>query len=371
LVSGLLAGTYVTVVVLLARAAGRAVGESPIAIAVATLAVAAAARPVHAAVQDAVDRRFSRRRFAAMQRVRRFVAAPSPSTSVEAVLREALADPGLDVAYWLAEREEWVTAAGVVTRPRADGTAVHRAGRLVAMVGCALEPGLVRAVLDEAAPELDNAGLRAAVAMQLEEVRASRARIASAQLEERRRIERDLHDGAQQRLLGLAAHLQAALLNGHPDRLKAALGIGVAECRTAVIELRELANGLHPLRLSDGGLAAALDDLAGRVPVRLVTDLSGRRYPPEIEATAWFVVCEGVANALKHAGPATVEVQATDRDCLLRVTVDDDGRGGADPDGSGLRGLADRAEAVGGHLQVKRGANLRGTRLQVVLPCGS
>src|SRR6185369_7949720 len=112
--------------------------------------------------------------------------------------------------------------------------------------GVAADDPVVRAVIDEARPELDNAGLRAAIAVQLEEVRASRERIAEAQIDERRRIERDLHDGAQQRLLGSAAQMQAALLNGEPGRLRGALEVGVKECRSAVEELRALANGLHP-----------------------------------------------------------------------------------------------------------------------------
>ena len=161
-------------------------------------------------------------------------------------------------------------------------------------------------MLDEAAPELDNAGLRAAVAVQLEQVRASRERIAEAQIDERRRIERDLHDGAQQRLLGTAAQMQAALLNGDPERLRAALELGVCESRNAVAELRALANGLHPAVLEDGGLPTALEDLSSRLPVSVAVSDPEQRYPPLVEATLWFVACEAVANATKHAASTSV-----------------------------------------------------------------
>ena len=369
LVSALLAGTYLAVVVLVARAFGQTASRSPVAVAVATLGVAAAARPIYATVQDAVDRRFFRRRYDALNQVRAFVAAPTPQLSVETVLRTALHDTSLTVAYWVDERQDWVTEQGHPAHPRDSGHPVHRAGRKVAVIGSASDPELVRVVAGEAAAELDNAGLRAAVSLQLEEVRASRRRIAAAQVTERQRVERDLHDGAQQRLLGLAAHLQAGLLNGTPERLQEALTFGVAECRAAVIELRELANGLHPSVLSDGGLTAALDDLAGRLPITLRLDLPRQRYPEPIEATAWFVVREAVANALKHAGRASIEVVVLEVGDCLQVTVIDDGSGGADATGPGLRGLADRAEATGGTLHVLPGPT-GGTQIEAVLPCG-
>jgi signal transduction histidine kinase len=225
-------------------------------------------------------------------------------------------------------------------------------------------------LLREAEPELDNAGLRAAMALQLEDVRASRGRLAAAQLEERRRVERDLHDGAQQRLLALAAQFQAALLNGQPARLREALVGGVEQSQAAVRELRELANGLHPSVLADGGLAAALDDLAARHGVQVDVAEPGRRYPQRIEATAWFIACEAVTNAVKHARAEGIRVHVVRQGNELRISVDDDGLGGADPSGNGLRGLADRAEAVGGLLLVQPRQPC-GTTISAVLPCGS
>lgn len=371
IVSAVLACTYVAVIVFVAQGVGQAAGRSQMGIALATLAIAVVARPVYGAVQDNVDRRFSRRRFEAFRVVRRFVAEPTPDRTVEQVLRDALQDDSLSVSYWVPDRAQWVTCEGQLAHPSADALEVERAGRTVARVqfhASRAETELVRAVVHEAEPELDNAGLRAAVLLQLEEVRASRARITTAQLEERRRVERNLHDGAQQRLLALAAQMQAALLNGDSTRLRAALETGVSESKVAVRELRELANGLHPSVLSDGGLTAALDDLASRLPVHVLVAEPGRRYPPQVEATAWFIACEAVTNAIKHAEPGRVEVAVNADHNELHLAVSDDGRGGADPEGRGLRGLADRAEAIGGRLAVGPRAD-GGTSIKAVLPC--
>jgi signal transduction histidine kinase len=370
LVSSLMAGMYGVVVLLLARAIGQAASRSPSAIVVATLLVVAAARPVHAAVQDHVDRRFSRRRHDALRQVRAFVADPAAHRSVEAVLQTALNDPSLRVAYRVEEREGWVTEDGHPTNIGADALEVIRGGRRVAIVSHNTDQHTARAVVDEAAPELDNAGLRAAIALQLDEVRASRTRIAQAQVEERRRIERDLHDGAQQRLLGTAAQLQAALLNGDPMRLRSALELGVAECRHAVVELRELANGLHPAVLTEGGLTAALEDLSIRLPVTAEVQQPEHRYSADVEATMWFVVCEAVTNAIKHAQSATVHICLAENEQTLQLAVVDHGIGGADPTGPGLRGLADRVEAIGGRLAVDSTA-ARGTTVEAVIPCAS
>lgn len=371
LLSAVLAGTYAGTVLLVGQGFGGARDGSTISVALATLAVAVLAKPAHRSLQDAVDKRFSRRRYDALQVVRAHVVAPDPSTSVEQVLRDALHAPELSVSYWVQERAAWVTGDGRPAPTAAYALTVRRAGRTVARVAAVdVEPEIVAAVLREAEPELDNAGLRAAVAVQLEEVRASRARLATAQLEERRRVERDLHDGAQQRLLALAAQFQAALLNGDPARLREALATGVEQSQAAVRELRELANGLHPSVLADGGLSAALDDLASRHRIRVFLAEPDRRYPARVEATAWFIACEAVTNAVKHAAAEHVDVHVTCADDELEMVIQDDGLGGADPSGGGLRGLADRAEAVGGRLLVSVGEP-QGTTVRAVLPCGS
>jgi signal transduction histidine kinase len=367
--SVVLAAAYAVVVLAIARVLGQQVGNSPAAIGAATLAVAAAARPIHRRVQETLDRHFARRRHDALNLVDAFVANPDPERSIEAVLRAALADPALAVAYWVADREQWVRVDGSATAVPDEALRVRRAGRLVAGVDFTGDPALTGLVVDRARAELDNAGLRASVSLQLQEVSASRARIASAHVEERTRIERDLHDGAQQRLLALAAHLQAALLNGDPERLRAALAFGVAESKKAVAELRELANGLHPSVLQEGGLQSAITDLARRFPISVDVDLEGRRYSPEVETTAWFVVCEAVSNAIKHAGPARVDVHVCETGGALRVTVDDDGRGGVIAEGSGISGILDRTDSIGGRLEVQSRPT-GGTRVLAELPCG-
>lgn len=339
---------------------------------VAALAVAVAA-PLRGRLQDAVDRRFSRRRYAALAVVQAYAQDRPPNTTLESVLRRALGDASLLIAYWVAPRQRWVTAEGLdaPTDGRATVIAV-RHGHPIARVsfdGGACGPELVRAVAEEGLALLENTGLRAALELELVEVQASRTRIAEAQLQERRRIERDLHDGAQQRLLALAMQLQAALVNGDPERLREAATIGVNETRATVRELRDLANGLHPTTLTEGGLAAAVDALTNRVPGVFELRVGEQRYSPAIEGTAWFIVCEAVANAMKHAPGSSVEVDIERVGDFLVVQVNDDGPGVADPDGGGLRGLADRAAASGGRVSVL--SDTSGTRVRAELPCVS
>jgi signal transduction histidine kinase len=288
----------------------------------------------------------------------------------------ALGDPTLAVAYLVDDHRQWVSADGQPAAPRdglVEAVEVCRRGRPIARVtfdrGRA-EPGLVRAAATAATAELDNAGLRAAVTLQLVEVRQSRARIAAAQFAERRTIERNLHDGAQQRLLALALQLRAAQLGGDEASLRQAISMGIDQLQAAVVELRELANGLHPAVLADGGLAAALDDVAARTPVPIKICAPDRRYAPDLEAAVWFIACEALANAVKHAHPTTIAVNVLARDGQLIVEVRDDGIGGAQPSGPGLRGIADRAEAFGGSLTIRTDAGT-GTTIRAELPCES
>lgn len=371
LVSAALAATFGTVVVAAGRFTGSRGGDSSIPAVLGTLAAAALAAPAYRAFQEVADRRFDRRRYDAVRRVLEFVRDPDPATTVEEVLRSALRDPDLVVGYWVEERGEWHDQAGGPVAVGPDAVEVRRQGRLVARVQLdRADPALAATVCREAIPELENAMLRARIAAQLAEVRDSRERIALAHLAERRRLERNLHDGAQQRLLAVAMQLRAAQVNGDRGRLEASVGSAVDELQAAVLELRELANGLHPAVLQDGGIGAALEDLAGRFPVGLELDgVAGRRFPEPVEATAWYLACEAVSNAVKHARAERITITLTADDALLRVRVQDDGVGGADPAGRGLRGLADRVEAVGGHLDV-RSAPGAGTSLTGVLPCG-
>ncbi len=366
LVSGVLVFAFAAVVI----TAGRVVGgrtDSAIPAVLGTAVAVVLAGPAYRSFQEAVDRRFNRRRFDTLRLVRDYVREPT-AQGVEDVLRGALGDPGLRAAYWVDDRKQWVTQAGQPVETGPDEIEVRRLGRAVARIGVAsaVDRELAEAACGEALPELENAGLRAAISLQLVEVQESRARIAAAQLTERRRIERDLHDGAQQRLLALALNLRAAQVNGRA--LPEAVDLAIAELQGAVGELRELANGLQPALLSDAGLGAAIDDLATRLPLPVEVRATDQRFPGPVEATAWFVVCEAITNAVKHADATRVDIEVTSAAGVLVVRVCDDGRGGADADGSGLRGIADRAEALGGSLHVAERTG-GGTIVTGELPC--
>lgn len=363
--------TYVAVVLVSSQVLSGRAGGSEISVVIATLVVITIASPVRRFIQDRLDRRFNRRRFDAMRVVRNALAGPTASLDVEALLREAVADPGLAIAYWVEDRSLWVRADGASVAPANDGVTVDRDGVPVACIAFdhdRVDPSVVDATASLARSELDNTRLRAAVALQLVEVNESRARIAAAHLVERRKIERNLHDGAQQRLLGLAFDLQAAQVNGDPERLREAVNRGVLQAHEAVLELRSLANGLCPAVLSDSGLSGALDDLRTRTPVPLVVRCPETRFDPAIEETAWFVLLEAITNALKHGDPSVILVTVSDRSEQLDLTIDDDGEGGADPRGTGLEGLRDRVEAAGGDLSVSDRPE-GGTRVEGWLPC--
>src|SRR5215472_6286443 len=235
------------------------------------------------------------------------------------------------------------------------------------------EPELLEATVAAARLAIDNARLQAEVRAQLEEVRASRARIVRAGDVERQRIERNLHDGAQQRLLALSFALRMAESRADSDtELKAALADAANELKEALSELRELAQGLHPAMLTRSGLAAAVRAAARRasVPTEL-TEAPDERFPPDAEAAAYYVVSEALANAGKHASATRARVSIGRSGGVLRIEVADDGAGGADAaKGSGLTGLADRVAARGGTLSVSSPPGA-GTVITAELPCGA
>jgi signal transduction histidine kinase len=202
--------------------------------------------------------------------------------------------------------------------------------------------------------ELVALGLESAEAA--EQLNASRLRILQAAFDERRRLERNLHDGAQQRLVSLALQLRVleGLLVRDPEAARGLVSGARSELDLAMRELRELARGLHPAVLSERGLAAALESLAdsAALPVH-VTGAIEERLGDAVEAGAYFVVAESITNAVKHAGASRIEVRLARAPASLRIEIEDDGRGGADPAaGTGLRGLADRVEALGGGFAV-------------------
>ncbi len=307
----------------------------------------------------------------------------TPVDGLRDELAVALGDPTLQVGLWLPERQEFVDGAGASFVVPDDGPTravtwvEHDAERLAVLVHDPTlreEPKLVEAVAAAARLSLVNARLHAEVRAQLETVQESRARIVSAADEERRRIERDLHDGAQQRLVALALELRSAqrqLADAADPEVERLLSSTADELQVAVEELRELAQGIHPGILTQGGLAHALEALAARAPLPVAVDATQERFAPEVEATAYFVACEALTNVVKHASASNASIQARRDNGALVVEVTDDGSGRAALDGgSGLRGLTDRVEALGGRLLVQSRPGA-GTRVRGVIPCGS
>jgi signal transduction histidine kinase len=235
------------------------------------------------------------------------------------------------------------------------------------------QAALIRRLVEAGGLAIEIARLRVELRHQLAEVQASRVRIIAAGNVERRRIERDLHDGAQQRLvsIGLALrHAQHELRVGSADEAGRTLDAAVAEVAVAIDELRELARGLPPAQL-DAGLGPAFRELARRAPVPILVKAPTERFEKSVEAAAYFVGCEGVTNAIKHANATRILLSAVQKDDRLVVAVNDDGVGGAAPvNGSGLTGLSDRVTALGGTLRITSDFG-KGTTLRVELPCGS
>ena len=232
-------------------------------------------------------------------------------------------------------------------------------------------PDLLDSVIAAAGLAIEIARLRVEVRRQLAEVEASRARIVTAGFDERRRLERDLHDGAQQRLVSIGLglrHVQGQLEPG--SRPAEALDATVQELSRAIEELRELARGVRPMGLDDG-LARALRELAARSRLRVQVDATDERFEDRIETAAYFVASEALANAAKHAGASRVRVDAGRENGSLVLTVTDDGVGGAVPsDGSGLAGIGDRVAALGGSVSVSSPPGA-GTVVTMRLPCAS
>jgi signal transduction histidine kinase len=308
------------------------------------------------------------------------------NTRAQGALRHALAralsDPTLELAYWLPGEQRYVDIEGQsVELPGGDeprtATVVEREGvRVAALVhdeALAEDPELLRAVSAAAALALENERLQAELRARLEDLRASRARIVEAADLERRRIERNLHDATQQRLtsVAIALGLAASRLSSEPDAAAATLDQAREALTTALAELRDLSQGIHPGILTERGLAPALEDLAytAPFPVKVTADLNGR-LPEQVEAGAYYVAAEALANVAKHAHASSAQIELTRRQGRVLVRVHDDGMGGADARrGSGLRGLVDRVQALGGTLAVESPPG-RGTDVRAEIPCG-
>jgi signal transduction histidine kinase len=307
----------------------------------------------------------------------------TPPGHVREALARTLGDPSLELALWLPERGCYVDSQGrsVELPPPGAERAVTVLGPPDTPVAALLhDPALLqRRSLVEAAGAaaslaLENERLQAELRAQLAELRASRARIVQAGDEERRRLERNLHDGAQQRLLGLGLALQLARaeLGAGANGASEVLDEAEQELRTALDELRELARGIHPAILTDQGLEAAVRSLAERSPAPVtITAVPEERLGEPIEAAAYFLISESLANSAKYARASAIRVRIVRRDGTAIVDIDDDGVGGADPDhGSGLRGLSDRIHALDGDFRVDspRGG---GTHIHAEIPCAS
>jgi signal transduction histidine kinase len=299
-----------------------------------------------------------------------------PIGGLRDALARALRDPTLALAFPAPGGSGLVDAEGRPTQlPPNDGrrgiARLERDGELLAVLDYdpAIEledPGRVTAVASVAGMALENERLAAQVRAQLSEVRASRARIVEAADAERRRIERDLHDGAQQRLVALAMRLEQQ--RGQVEGTGAMIDSTTDELLLAIGEVRDLAHGLHPTILTERGLAAAIDSLAERTPIPVHARVLPDRVEPEAEVAAYFLVAETVTNAVKHADATEVRVDASLDADQLSVIVADDGRGGADPGGgSGLQGLIDRIVAVGGTLTIDSPPG-GGTTLRATIP---
>jgi signal transduction histidine kinase len=294
---------------------------------------------------------------------------------LRAALADALGDPTLALAYWLPESERFVDALGhPVTVSGTGWTEVEVQGRRIAAIAHdpALheEPQLVRAAGAAAALALENQRLSAELRARIEDLRASRARLVEAGDAERRRLERDLHDGAQSRLVALALKLRLARMSVADDSKAATLlDESSTELQESLDELRELARGLHPVVLTDRGLAAAVRILASRAPVPVeITALPEQRLPPPVEIAVYFVVAEALTNVAKYARATAATVSIADAGGRVTVEVSDDGIGGADlAAGSGLRGLGDRVAALDGRLELDSPPG-EGTRLRAEIP---
>jgi signal transduction histidine kinase len=302
---------------------------------------------------------------------------------LRAALRRALGDPSLTIAFWLPEYGMYADVEGnelilpeenrsvaITLLERADGS---RVAALMHDPSLAQEGDRLREVAAAASMALENARLQAELRANLEELRGSRGRVIEAADFERRRLERDLHDGAQRRLVTLSMSLGMLehRLDGDPEA-RALVTEARREAAGSLQELRDIAHGIHPAVLTSHGLAVALESLVATapVPVGVAVELE-ERLPSTAEVAAYYLICEALTNTAKHAHASSASVAVRREPDRVVVEIDDDGVGGADTaGGSGLRGLADRVEALEGSLRVVSLAG-EGTHLRAEIPCAS
>jgi signal transduction histidine kinase len=299
------------------------------------------------------------------------VAAGGDLSAVRRALRSVLHDPTLD----LLDTSD--SSLGTLSSPSSERLVSYiRAGQEAPIAVVVADPVLsrYRELFDAATAAsglaLQNAMLQARAAQEkLEQVKASRARILDAELAERRRLERDLHDGVQQHLLGITARLTAAMAETADPGAAAAFGQAREGLRAVLSELRDLAHGIHPAVLSQSGLGPALEEVAERLPLPVGVDVQPRRLDPAVEATLYFVACEALANVVKHAGADSATVTVRAGETVLEMEIADDGTGGVTAGGGhGLGNIADRVGALDGEVVIDSPPG-GGTRLLVRVPC--
>ena len=373
IVTVVLLGTYAVSALTLGLFLGQG---SASAAAAATAVCALALTPLRARLQRVVDRRLYPPRRAALlaiedlqQRIHTERAQPE---ELEKTLRTALRDPSLRVGLLIPGSSGFVDAAGTAVAA-AGGVPVMLGGAQIGVLASA-ESGsaVLKAVAAGAASLVEVTRLRAELALALREVEASRTRLVQAGDAERRRLERDLHDGAQQRLvsLGMAMRLAQRHLDDGSVDVNGLLDQGVAELATAIAELRQIAHGLRPTSLDDG-LHAALTAITQSLPIPVQLHIPAEQLPEDLATTAYFVAAEAVTNAAKYSQATSIAVRVARSGDDVRISVEDDGCGGAVPrPGSGLSGLVDRVAAVGGSLSMHSPTG-RGTTVEAVLPCES
>jgi Signal transduction histidine kinase len=300
---------------------------------------------------------------------------------LQPALAQALHDPSLTVVYWLPDLARFSDLEGrQVELPASDeNRAVSVLGEPESPIGALIYDAALRneaRLLETAAAAvrlaLENARLQVQLRAKLEEVRQSRARLVDAADSERRRLERDIHDGAQQQLVTMLLSLQMANVEAHKrsdTKLSLVLEGNIETLKQALSELRELARGIHPTILVEAGLAPAIRSLAERCPIPVDVAGDPGRLDPRLEAALYFVAAEAITNAVKHSHGRRIHVGLQRDSAVATIDVSDDGVGGADVSrGSGLVGLADRVAAVGGRLDVKSIPG-SGTKLHVEIPC--
>ena len=301
------------------------------------------------------------------------------SGTLRGQLSRALGDPSLELGYWLPDRTVFIDAESrtLSLPPPGSGrsvTVVEGQGQPVAALvhdpAVLEDPGLLEAVASAAQLAASNARLRAEVQARVVELAASRRRILAARDEERQRLERRLHEGAERRLGELADTLRRGRRSASGKRTRDQMARAEEQLGRTLEELRRLAHGLHPRVLSEHGLEGALEALAKDLSLPVQVEVRSDQVPERVAVATYFVCAEALTNVAKHAAAAHVAVAVTSSEGRVRVEIADDGVGGADPGrGSGLRGLADRVETFGGTLQVESTAG-HGTRLAAEIPLG-